>query len=80
MKDAERYAVKAGFMLDIPAPEVIRIQIASDGKTVWINTENGCVFRACRIKELNLQDDRFEDLQGSFEAGLVAALGEEETT
>jgi hypothetical protein len=59
MKDAERYAVKAGYMLDIPAPEVIQIQIASDGKTVWINTENGCIFRACRIKELNLQDDRF---------------------
>jgi len=59
MKDAERYAVKAGFMLNISAPEVIRIQIASDGKMVWIDTENGCIFCACRIKELSLQDDRF---------------------
>jgi hypothetical protein len=45
-------------MLNISAPEVIRIQIASDGKMVWIDTENGCIFRACRIKQLDLQDDR----------------------
>ena len=54
----EKEMSKPTFMLDIPAPKVLQIQVASDGKSVWVNTENGCVFRACRIGQLDLQDDR----------------------
>ncbi len=46
-------------MKDISKSEVIEILISEDGKTVWINGEDGiCIFRACRIKSLILNDER----------------------
>lgn len=46
---------------DITAPEMLQIVIREDSKVVWINTERCCVFRACQIKKLVI-DDRRESL------------------
>lgn len=43
---------------DVTAPEYIEVIIATDGKTVWINNEVQCLFRACKIKKLLLDDRR----------------------
>jgi len=45
-------------MKDITAPAFVQIQIKKDSKVVWINTENGCQFRACQIKFLEVNDHR----------------------
>lgn len=45
-------------MLDITAPKHVEIQIRDDGKVVWINTEEGCILRFCRIEKLVVIDDR----------------------
>jgi hypothetical protein len=44
--------------VDITAPECVEILIKNNGKVVWINTENGCQFRACQIKHLEVIDER----------------------
>ena len=36
----------------------IQIQISADGKTVWINAIEGCVFRASKIPNLLIEDLR----------------------
>ena len=36
----------------------IQIQISADGKTVWINNIEGCVFRASNIPNLLIEDMR----------------------
>jgi len=45
-------------MKDITAPEFLQIVISWDEKTVWINTEKGCQFRACKIGKLEVDDGR----------------------
>lgn len=52
------YADKPEGMLDLTAPECVEIIIKNNGKVVWINTENGCQFRACQIKHFELKDER----------------------
>lgn len=42
----------------ISNPEVVEVVIAEDRKTVWVNTEKGCMFRACRIGLLQVDDRR----------------------
>lgn len=36
----------------------IEIKISHDGKTVWINTSEGCALRANKISELFIDDMR----------------------
>jgi len=36
----------------------IQIQISSDGKSIWINSLEGCIFRASNIPNLLLEDLR----------------------
>jgi len=43
---------------DVTAPEYIEIVIHNDGKVIWINNEGRCLFRACQIKQLVLDDRR----------------------
>lgn len=43
---------------DITAPENLEIQIRNDSKVVWINIDGVCVFRASRIQNLTLIDNR----------------------
>ena len=46
--------------LDITEPQSVEIQIRNDGKVIWINIDGACVFRACRIKELSVIDERVQ--------------------
>ncbi len=54
---SEGHKTYDGGMLDITAPDYVEIVIKEDGKVVWINT-GGCVFRACRIGQLVIEDRR----------------------
>lgn len=47
-----------GSMKDITAPDVVEVEIRSDGKVVWINVDGKCALRACRIKRLVINDGR----------------------
>ena len=47
--------------MDISFPDdqnhVLEVQIKHDKSVVWININGQCVFRACRIPNLNVKDD-----------------------
>lgn len=45
-------------MQDITRPEIVEIQIRSDGKVVWVNVDGVCALRACNIKEVIVIDER----------------------
>lgn len=45
-------------MQDVTAPNVLQISVSADGRTVWVNGPDGCLFRACRIGHLQVVDDR----------------------
>lgn len=47
-------------MIDLAKPKLIEILIREEGTSVWINGEEGCLFRACRIGKLVVNDDRRE--------------------
>lgn len=44
--------------IDLTGPELVQIEIKSDGKVLWVNVDGVCVFRACRIKYLTVSDNR----------------------
>ena len=64
MRELTKVFVAAPRMIDLTAPEIMEITIRSDGKVVWINTEAGCVFRASKIGELIVLDNRPGDQEG----------------
>ena len=43
-------------MKDISDPDNLEVQISGDKKTLWINVDGICVFRASRIKNFFLTD------------------------
>lgn len=43
----------------------IQIQISQDGKTVWVNSDKGCLLRAQKITELHIEDMRRMNLYGT---------------
>jgi hypothetical protein len=45
-------------MIDITAPETVQVQINLHGNTLWVNVDGICRFRACRIGNLAIYDDR----------------------
>ena len=45
---------------DVSEPEHVEVLISENGKTLWINIAGHCVFRACRINNLVLHDERVE--------------------
>lgn len=49
-------------MLDYTEPEAVEVLIAdgrwTQGPTVWVNVNGVCRFRACRVKVMQLKDDR----------------------
>jgi len=53
-------------MIDVTGPEVVEISIRRDGKVVWVNVDGICLFRACQIKILSLEDHR-PSLEGRTE-------------
>lgn len=50
-----------GGMLDVTAPEALQVLISDDGTTIWVNDAEKCLFRACRIGELVVEDLRDSD-------------------
>jgi len=44
--------------IDITEPESVQVDIKSDGKVIWVNVNGSCMFRACRIKNLEINDGR----------------------
>ena len=55
---AEAVIVPKHGLKDITGCEYLEVVISADGKVVWVNTEVCCVFRACQIKKLYLDDRR----------------------
>ena len=47
-----------GSFKDVVDVEFLEIKISSDGKTVWINNEEKCLFRAQKIKQIQINDER----------------------
>lgn len=43
---------------DVVNVEYLGIRISADGKTVWINNEEKCLFRAREIKQIDVDDER----------------------
>ena len=47
-----------GSFKDVVDVELLQIQISADGKDVWINNEEKCLFRAREVKEIKIDDMR----------------------
>jgi len=47
-----------GSFKDVADVDFLEIKISSDGKTVWINNEEKCLFRAQKIKQVEINDGR----------------------
>lgn len=45
-------------MLDITEPELVEIDIRSDGTVIWVNIDGICRLRVCRVTQLILNDNR----------------------
>lgn len=45
-------------MLDVSHPKEIEVLIRADGKILWINVDGVCLLRACKIKHINIVDER----------------------
>jgi len=45
-------------IVDLRGLDHLEIMVSLDGKTVWINDEKRCLFRAQEIKNLVIRDDR----------------------
>lgn len=49
-----------GQMRTVTEPEIIEIRISTDGKALWINDKEKCIFKAYQIGKLFLNDDHPE--------------------
>lgn len=47
-------------MQDITAPEEVEILVRRDGTVIWVNIDGRCALRACRIKQLVVEDGRHD--------------------
>jgi len=47
-----------GTMKDVVNVEYLQIRISANGKDVWINNEEKCLFRAREVKEIKIEDER----------------------
>ena len=47
-----------GSFKDVVDVEFLEIKISEDGRTVWINNEEKCLFRAREIKQIQIDDMR----------------------
>jgi hypothetical protein len=45
-------------MMDIAGAKCVQVEISRDGKVLWVNTEDGCICRICRIENLEITDNR----------------------
>lgn len=44
--------------MDVTGAQVVDISIRADGTVIWINIDNVCKLRVCRIKKLIVEDNR----------------------
>ena len=47
-----------GEFKDVVDIEFLEIKVSYDGKTIWINNEEKCLFRAREIKQIEINDER----------------------
>ena len=47
-----------GSFKDVVNIEFLQIRISANGKDVWINNEEKCLFRAREIKQIEIDDAR----------------------
>jgi len=45
-------------MVDVRNVRALEVHINADGKRLWVNSEDGCLFRAQNIEKLAVNDDR----------------------
>lgn len=41
---------------DITSPQHVEVAISADRRTLWLNVNGECLFRACRIHHLTVDD------------------------
>jgi hypothetical protein len=56
--EAAKVKTYSGRMLDITAPEIVEVQIRSDGSVLWVNIDGICRLRACNIGNMLVNDER----------------------
>jgi len=44
--------------IEINKPDHVEIMIRDDGKTVWVNVDGECIFRASQVKNVRINDKR----------------------
>lgn len=49
----------------------VEVVIRSDGKVLWVNSDDGCVLRICEIEHLDLQDSRFSLKESEGKSGIT---------
>jgi len=47
-----------GSFKDLENIDFLQIRISSDGKTVWVNNEEKCLFRVQNIRQIEIDDGR----------------------
>lgn len=47
--------------LDVTEPSHVEVLIRHDSKVIWVNVDGICRFRACRIGNLVVNDERTSD-------------------
>jgi len=57
MEDLTDISIPGSFK-DLKNIDFLEIKISKDGKTVWINNEEKCLFRAQNIQQIALNDGR----------------------
>jgi hypothetical protein len=50
--------------IDVTAPKVVQVVVREDGKTIWVNVDGVCKFRACQIGKLIVDDQRKKKRSG----------------
>ena len=47
--------------VDIAEAETVEVLIRADGSVVWINVDGLCRLRACRVKNIVINDERHKN-------------------
>ena len=55
--------------LDLVNPEYVEIIVGIDNKTIWVNVEGVCRFRARRIESLSIVDERVQHREIKHDPG-----------
>lgn len=61
---AKPKVIQMDTQIDVHAPKVVQVVIRNDSKTLWVNVDGVCKFRACRIEKLQVDDQRKKNRLG----------------